>query len=568
MIERRFYDPSLLSKMTDLIKDTLGFSLVFTQKEMNQDYLTILDKSLAFDLYTPTYTTGLLAEHFAVMYSNKFMCNFGIVYKYNGVVWEALDKKHSVLNLFVDNKFYKYMVDYCNSQLDTQNNLLKLADSEVSRLPIETCIVKIGRLLNNVQSIRDNTDRKKLVDDIINHITNNTVIFNLDPYLFAFNNKIYSLKENRIVPSKYTQYISTTCGYDYTDYYPKERIQCYSDLIDTIFPDPQVRNYYLTVLATGLYGQQIEKFFVATGTGGNGKSLLNSQMMETVGDYGYKLGANVLLDEIKEGANPAIANLNRKRFVLCQEPNGNKRICTATVKEITGDKQINARQLYSGECKTNLTLTLVMECNELPQLDEVGGGVQRRLEAIPFDSRFVDKDTYDSLKDKSLLGIANTLYKTAEFQAQHRQALFMILLSHWEKFQKNGYSMPELPAPCKKITKDYMAMSDDIYPWFCETYEEGDDNTDLIYINDMLQTLKLSPLYSQMSKKDQRDLTAKKFNEKVEKNIFLREHYKPRNARFNNIQLTKPALCGFKKKPLIDTCEDGELEEEIVFDEV
>jgi phage/plasmid-associated DNA primase len=209
-----------------------------------------------------------------------------------------------------------------------------------------------------------------------------------------------------------------------------------------------------------------------------------------------------------------------------------------------------------------------MECNELPQLDEVGGGVQRRLEAIPFDSRFVDKDTYDSLKDKSLLGIANTLYKTAEFQAQHRQALFMILLSHWATFQKNGYSMPELPAPCKKITKDYMAMSDDIYPWFCETYEEDEDNTDLIYINDMLQTLKLSPLYSQMSKKDQRDLTAKKFNEKVEKNIFLREHYKPRNARFNNIQLTKPALCGFKKKPLIDTCEDGELEEEIVFDEV
>jgi abortive infection bacteriophage resistance protein len=77
--------------------------------------------------------------------------------------------------------------------------------------------------------------------------------------------------------------------------------------------------------------------------------------------------------------------------------------------------------------------------------------------------------------------------------------------------------MPELPAPCKKITKDYIAISDDIYPWFCEIYEKGDENTDLVYIDEMLQTLKLSPLYSQMSKKDQRDLTAKKFNEKVEK---------------------------------------------------
>jgi hypothetical protein len=41
------------------------------------------------------------------------------------------------------------------------------------------------------------------------------------------------------------------------------------------------------MLSTGLYGQQIENFFVATGIGGNGKSLLNSQMMETVENYGF-----------------------------------------------------------------------------------------------------------------------------------------------------------------------------------------------------------------------------------------------------------------------------------------
>jgi hypothetical protein len=137
----------------------------------------------------------------------------------------------------------------------------------------------------------------------------------------------------------------------------------------------------------------------------------------------------------------------------------------------------------------------------------------------------------------------------------------MILLPHWEAFQKNNYSMPILPDSCKKITKDYMAMSDDIYPWFCETYEKGVENVDLVYISDMLQTLKLSPLYSQMSKKDQRDLTAKKFNEKVEKNIFLREDYKPRDARFNNKQLSKSALCGYRKIPSIDTYEDNVIEE-------
>jgi phage/plasmid-associated DNA primase len=197
-----------------------------------------------------------------------------------------------------------------------------------------------------------------------------------------------------------------------------------------------------------------------------------------------------------------------------------------------------------------------MECNELPALDEVGGGVERRVRAVPFDSRFVDADTYNSLQDKSGLGVANTLYKTAEFQEQHRQALFMLLLPYWAKFQQNNHAMPELPAPCKKITKDYMAMSDDIYGWFSETYEKGDDTCDMVHIDEMLLALKASPMYSQMSKKDQRELTAKKFNEKVEKNIFLREHYKARDCRYNGKKLKKAAICGYKKRALIISSEE------------
>jgi phage/plasmid-associated DNA primase len=189
-----------------------------------------------------------------------------------------------------------------------------------------------------------------------------------------------------------------------------------------------------------------------------------------------------------------------------------------------------------------------MECNQLPRLDEVTGGVQRRLEAIPFDARFVDKDTYDSLKNKSLLGVANPLYKTTEFQDEHRQALFIILLDYWKQFQINNYSMQSLPEVCKLITKDYMAMSDDIYGWFMEYYENGDSDTDLVYIDDIFKTLKSSTMFSLMSKKEQKNLTAKSFNEKIEKNIFLRENYLQRDKRFNNTQIKKSALCGYIKK--------------------
>jgi phage/plasmid-associated DNA primase len=358
---------------------------------------------------------------------------------------------------------------------------------------------------------------------------------------------------NSFITAHKYQYITTTCGYNYSDFYPESRVVTYRNLIDTIFPDKNIRDYYLTILATGLCGRQIEKLFVATGSGGNGKSLINSQMLETVGNYGYKLGANVLLDVIKQGPNPEVANLNRKRYVLCQEPDKGKLVCTATVKELTGDKVINARQLYSCDTKTIINLTLIMECNELPRLDEVTGGVARRLEAIPFDARFVDTKTYDSLKNKSNLGIANPLYKTTEFQEEHRQALSIILLDYWKEFQINNYCMPSLPEVCILITKNYMAASDDIYGWFMEFYEVGNDSTDLVYIDEIFRTLKSSEMFSLMSKKEQKDLNAKKFNEKIENHIFLRDNYLERNKRFNNVQISKPALCGYFKKviPLI-----------------
>lgn len=49
MILKEDYKPSLLSDFSNLIKDKFNFELKFTQKEMNQDYLNILDDHLLSD---------------------------------------------------------------------------------------------------------------------------------------------------------------------------------------------------------------------------------------------------------------------------------------------------------------------------------------------------------------------------------------------------------------------------------------------------------------------------------------------------------------------------------------
>ncbi len=61
----------------------------------------------------------------------------------------------------------------------------------------------------------------------------------------------------------------------------------------------------------------IQHFVVAKGKGGNGKSVINSLMMRTVGNYGYKLPSSAVSQAMKgDAANPSIANLANMRWVV------------------------------------------------------------------------------------------------------------------------------------------------------------------------------------------------------------------------------------------------------------
>lgn len=550
MIDKRNYKPELLDEFNKLIIDKIGFDLTFTQKEMNQGFLSILNKHLNFNLYTTAISSGAWADHLVIMYPNKFLCTDGVVYYYNGVFWDKMDSKKSALHNFIDTTFYKYMVGYCTVQLSAQNALNTVGLSEEQKNINTLNITRINALLTTTQQLRNIKNRSQLVDDVINKVTNNTIKFDNDPLLYAFTNKIYDLNTSSFIEPNCNQYIRTTCGYDYIDYYLKDKTDTLKQLITSIFPDPLVKNYYMTALATGLYGEVVEHLFIATGSGGNGKSLINALMMDTVGDYGYKLAANVLLDDIKEGANPAIASLHKKRFVLAQEPNARRKLCTATVKVITGDATVNARMNYSNDCKTSINLTLIMECNNLPPLDEITGAVVRRFRGIPFESTFIPADTFNTMTDTTGYEVANPYFKTNEFKSDHKQALFDILIEYWNTYRDNGMSFPEVPERCAEIIEEYFISSDDFYNWFLENYELGDISTDLIYVSEIHDKVMTSRFYHNLHKNIQKEYRTREFIKKIENNVLLKNNHRARKQRHNGVQLTKPAIVGYKIKTL------------------
>lgn len=506
------------------------------------------------NLYSPLFTSGLVADYFKLLYGDKFIRVDEKVYVFNGIFWETIDKKNTELINFIDKVFIKNLLEYATEQMSKFT--AQLNGSEQDDIT-KTTIAKITVLFKNINSLRNSSVRKPIIEDVTAFITNNNIEFDSNPYLFAFTNCVFDLKLNKFVTPEPTFYITKTTGYSYENNYSKNNITKLNELIDTIFPDQEVKEYYLGILATGLCGLQIENCFIATGTGGNGKSLINSLMMKTCGQYAYKLPSDVLLSSIKTGPNPEVANMNNIRFVLTQEPNNKKKICCSTLKEITGDKTLNVRELYSSKCSIKLTNTTLIEANEIPAVDEVNDAVSRRIRTIPFMSRYVEQGVYDSLEDKTNVFVADSYYKTDEFQNEYKQALFDLLTIRFKLFVNNKHSLPPQPKCCLDKCSAFLGTCDDIYSWFESYYEktETTEASEAIPLAEIYKSFSSSDFYTNLSKSDKRKYSKKHFISKIEENIFIRKYVKLRLTYHNKIRQATDYIVGWQ------VIESNEIEE-------
>ena len=111
MIETVNYKPELLTELEVEVQKELGFNMVFVEKELDEDYLDILDDNLKFDIWKQPITDGLYANYFKLLYHNKFLFRHKYSYFYNGVYWEK-DENHqnSRIASQIDNNFRTYIL--------------------------------------------------------------------------------------------------------------------------------------------------------------------------------------------------------------------------------------------------------------------------------------------------------------------------------------------------------------------------------------------------------------------------------------------------------------------------
>lgn len=339
--------------------------------------------------------------------------------------------------------------------------------------------------------------------------------------LLGFNNGVYDMEDEIFREYKYDDYISITTGYNWREPTDSE-IKTIQNLINNIMPIEEERILYLQILATALEGRCLEKFIIFNGSGGNGKGVINDLLLMALGNYAL-LGNNAILFECsKTGSNPEKSNIHKKRLVVFREPSEKYKFENSIIKELTGGGKFSARTHQEKETEKELYATIIVECNKKPLFSEDPTNADvRRIIDIYFRSTFTDNESLID-KDKFIF-LANSYYKTKEFQEKHKFALLKILMQEHGKFYKKNNSKLCIPKSVEERTQNYLALSCNILQWFKDNYSY--EKNSICKLKDIFNDFIQNTYYFNLSKSEKRKYNKSFFVDYFETNIFLKKYF-------------------------------------------
>ncbi len=209
--------------------------------------------------------------------------------------------------------------------------------------------------------------------------------------------------------------MSTRVGYAPQEDCPRFR----SFIKEVTASDGALATYLQRMLGYCLTGDTREQvFFLFTGTGSNGKSVLVEIVRSILGDYMAPATAK-LLTGAEDVIPNEVAGLRGRRLVSVSETASGAVLNERRVKAISGEDQVKARLLFKEFVDFRPTFKLLLVTNALPRLSSVDHSMRRRPRVVPFRVQFDPPDM--ELKAKLLAeapGILNWLIEGAQLWHQ------------------------------------------------------------------------------------------------------------------------------------------------------
>lgn len=229
---------------------------------------------------------------------------------------------------------------------------------------------------------------------------------NTQPHLLNTDSGIVDLRDGSLHPFDQSLLMSlnTNCKVSF------EKPQVWDKFIHEVldYGDPETTQqvvdcFQMTIgyMATGYRKDQY--LFIANGEGSNGKSTAVDAIMDVLGDYTFTMDSSQLM--VSKGnqsvqVQNTMAELDGKRLVRTSETEEGERLSEKTIKEITGEKRINAQKKFGRPYILFAIFKILMLTNHLPIIRDRGFSIWRRIFIFSFNRIFQESEMDLELPNK------------------------------------------------------------------------------------------------------------------------------------------------------------------------
>jgi P4 family phage/plasmid primase-like protien len=458
-------------------------------KILSQIYEEILKKTSSGTHYD-------VAEFVSTLYKGQYVCvnrKKDLWYEFKNNRWHYVEGGGSLYNNLSEQipKYLNELVRINKYQLlKSQEQQNEKEDKDID---FKTNMLKSQmKLMNDLKQV---SFKRNIMVECSYKLYDQKFAEKLDanPYLLGFENGVYCLKpNNKGVPLGFREgvpedYVSLSTGYDYIDEPDDEYIKNIENFFKSSLPNENVRNYVVTFIATALVGITMSKFPFWIGRGGNGKSIALDMCKYAFGDYYSPLGIAYLTKPRKDPseAQPELVALVGRRLVGMQESEAGEKLYISKLKELTGGDTQKIRGLYESPIDFKPQAKFILATNKLPEIENIDGGLTRRVRCVEWNMKFVDEEDFDPNNPKHAIR-DNELQDKIQSVEWRQNLMWYLINVVYPKYLQEGLKEPD---EVKERSGKYFANNDKFGSFLRICTEKCPDNErhDLSHIYDELK---------------------------------------------------------------------------------
>ena len=174
--------------------------------------------------------------------------------------------------------------------------------------------------------------------------------------------------------------------------------------LDEVFESNTLLIDYVTKsVGYSLTGDMREQcFFMAVGTGANGKSIFLDTLEHVFASYSHRAPMRLFASSDGEADRFSVADLQNARIVFAAETKANTRMNEHVIKALTGGETLSGERKYAQPFTFRPTAKIWLGVNHNPTISDDSFGFWRRVRLIPFNRTFSgdadDRQLRDTLR--------------------------------------------------------------------------------------------------------------------------------------------------------------------------